>query len=606
MGSIENATILTNCERWPLMVDPQFQGLKWIKKRYGEDLKIVRLGTKGYLETIERGVSNGEVVFIENVEEYVDPVLEPLLGRNTIKKGKYIRIGDKEVDYHKEFKLILHTKLANPHYQPEMQAQCTLINFTVTKDGLEDQLLAEVVNAERPDLEELKADLTLQQNDFKITLKRLEDSLLSRLSAASGNFLGDTALVENLETTKKTAAEIEVKVAEAKITEVKINEAREGYRPVALRAALLYFILNDLNIIHPIYQFSLKAFNVVFSKAIEKSEASEDLKQRVLNLTDTTTYSVFQYTTRGLFEDDKLTFTAQVALQILLQAKEINLLEMDFLLRFPVKPAEGGSPVDFLSTHSWGGIKALSEMDEFRNLDRDIEGSAKRWKKFAESECPEKEKFPQEWKNKTTLQKMCMMRALRPDRMTYAVHNFVEEKLGAKYVENRAVDFAVSYEESGPATPIFFVLSPGVDPLKDVEAIGLKLGFSIDNKNFHNVSLGQGQEIVAERALELAAKEGHWVVLQNVHLVAKWLSTLEKMVEKYSVGSHEAYRVYISAEPAGTRESHIIPQGILESSIKITNEPPTGMQANLHKAFDNFTQETLEMCSREVEFKSLL
>ena len=89
-------------------------------------------------------------------------------------------------------------------------------------------------------------------------LKELEDSLLSRLSAAGGNFLGDTALVENLETTKRTAAEIEVQVAEAKITEIKINEAREQYRPAAARASLLYFILNDLNKINPIYQFSLK------------------------------------------------------------------------------------------------------------------------------------------------------------------------------------------------------------------------------------------------------------------------------------------------------------------------------------------------------------
>ena len=77
---------------------------------------------------------------------------------------------------------------------------------------------------------------------------------------------------------------------------------------------------------------------------------------------------------------------------------------------------------------------------------------------------------------------------------------------------------------------------------------------------------------------------------QNVHLVAKWLGVLEKKLEKYSIGSHEAYRVYISAEPASTRAGHIIPQGILESSIKITNEPPTGMQANLHKALDNFNQ----------------
>lgn len=68
-----------------------------------------------------------------------------------------IKIGDKECEYSPNFRLILHTKLANPHYQPEMQAQCTLINFTVTRDGLEDQLLASVVSMERPDLEELKA-----------------------------------------------------------------------------------------------------------------------------------------------------------------------------------------------------------------------------------------------------------------------------------------------------------------------------------------------------------------------------------------------------------------------------------------------------------------
>ncbi|KAI7797195.1 putative dynein heavy chain 9, partial [Triplophysa rosa] len=603
--STENATILTSCERWPLMVDPQLQGIKWIKNKYGDYLRIIRIGQRGYLDSIERALSVGEVVLIENLEENVDPVLSPLLGRETIKKGRYIKIGDKECEYNPDFRLILHTKLANPHYQPELQAQCTLVNFTVTRDGLEDQLLAAVVSMERPDLEELKSNLTKQQNGFKITLKTLEDNLLSRLSSASGNFLGDIELVENLETTKRTAADIEDKVKEAKVTEAEINTAREHYRPAAARASLLYFIMNDLNKIHPMYQFSLKAFNVVFQNAVLKAAPDETLKQRVLNLIDNITSSVFQYTTRGLFECDKLTYTAQLAFQVLLMNKEINPSELDFLLRYPVQPGVT-SPVDFLSNHSWGGIKALCNMEEFRNLDRDIEGSVKRWKKFVESECPEKEKFPQEWKNKTALQRLCMMRALRPDRMTYAVRDFVEEKLGSKYVMGRSVDFAVSFEESAAATPIFFILSPGVDPLKEVEKHGRKLGYTFDNKNFHNVSLGQGQEVVAEQALDLAAKEGHWVILQNIHLVAKWLGTLEKKLEQHGEGSHQNFRVFISAEPSSSPEGHIIPQGILENSIKITNEPPMGMQANLHKALDNFNQDTLEMCARENEFKSIL
>ncbi|XP_032659529.1 dynein axonemal heavy chain 9 isoform X5 [Chelonoidis abingdonii] len=603
--STENATILTNCERWPLMVDPQLQGIKWIKTKYGEDLRVIRIGQKGYLDTLEQALAAGEVVLIENLEESVDPVLGALLGRETIKKGRYIKIGDKECEYNPSFRLILHTKLANPHYQPEMQAQCTLINFTVTRDGLEDQLLAAVVSMERPDLEELKSDLTKQQNGFKITLKTLEDNLLSRLSSASGNFLGDTALVENLETTKQTAAEIEEKVQESKVTETKINEAREHYRPAAARASLLYFIMNDLNAIHPMYQFSLKAFSVVFQKAVERASPDESLKEHVLNLIDSITFSVFQYTTRGLFECDKLTYTAQLTFQILLMNNEINMVELDFLLRYPAQPGVT-SPVEFLSNLSWGGIKSLSSMKEFRNLDRDIEGSAKRWKKFVESECPEKEKFPQEWKSKSALQRLCMLRAIRPDRMTYAVRDFVEEKLGSKYVVGRSLDFATSFEESGPATPMFFILSPGVDPLKDVEKQGKKFGYTFNNRNFHNVSLGQGQEVVAEQALDMAAKEGHWVILQNIHLVAKWLGSLEKKLEQHSEGSHQEFRVFISAEPAPSPDGHIIPQGILENSIKITNEPPTGMHANLHKALDNFNQDTLEMCARENEFKSIL
>ncbi|NWW49183.1 DYH9 protein, partial [Pedionomus torquatus] len=135
---------------------------------------------------------------------------------------------------------------------------------------------------------------------------------------------------------------------------------------------------------------------------------------------------------------------------------------------------------------------------------------------------------------------------------------------------------------------------------------GKKLGYTFNNRNLHNVSLGQGQEVVAERALDLAAKEGHWVILQNIHLVAKWLSSLEKKLEQHSEGSHQDFRVFISAEPAPSPDSHVIPQGILENSIKITNEAPTGMHANLHKALDNFNQDTLEMCTRENEFKSIL
>ncbi|NWR46185.1 DYH17 protein, partial [Regulus satrapa] len=601
--STENAAILCSTQRWPLLVDAQLQGSKWIKNKYGEDLQIVRLGQRRYLDIIAQAVSEGQTLLIEDIGETVEAVLDPLLGRTA--KGRYIRIGDKEVEYNQQFRLILHTRCFNPHYKPEVQAQCTLINFLVTREGLEDQLLAAVVARERPDLEALKANLTKSQNEFKIKLKELEDSLLARLSAAGGDFLRDTALVENLEITKRTAKEIEEKVKEAKVTEVQINVARENYRPAAERASLLYFILSDLCKINPIYQFSLKAFNGVFEKAIQRAVPSDDTRQRVINLTDQITYSVYVYTAQGLFEKDKLIFLAQVAFQVLALKKEVNPAELDFLLRFPCK-AGVTSPMDFLPNQGWGAVKALSEMEEFSSLESDIESSAKRWKRFVEMEAPENEVFPMDWKNKTALQKLCVLRCLRPDRMTYAIRKFVEEKMGSKYVKARSIDLSEVYKDSSPSAPLFFILSPGVDPLKDVEALGTRLGFTIDNGKIHNVSLGQGQEVVAEHAMEVAAAEGHWVILQNIHLVARWLDTLEKLVEQHSLDSHPEYRLFMSAEPAPSPETHIIPQGLLDNSIKITSEPPTGMRANLHGALDLFTQETLEQCSKETEFRCIL
>ncbi|KAM7123899.1 LOW QUALITY PROTEIN: dynein axonemal heavy chain 11 [Ciconia maguari] len=601
--STENATILTNCKRWPLMIDPQQQGLKWIKNKYGADLKVVHLGQKGFLKTIETALAWGETVLIKSMGESIDPILDPLLGSHTVKiENKYIKIEDKECEFTKNFCLILHTKLANPHYKPELQAQTTLINFTVTRDGLEDQLLAELVSAERPDLEKCKSIRAKQQSRFKTELRQLKDDMLLSLSAAQGSFLDNSELVEKLEY-KSTPAEIQheiITIAEAKENEAQINVTREHYRPTAIRASILYFVSNSLDNINPIYQFSLKAFNAVFHKAIQQAEKSGD--SHISNLTEAVTYSTFLFTSQGLFERDKLIFLAQTAFQLLLRSKEIELLELDFLLRFRVEHTYK-SPVDFLTTQSWSAIRAMAVMDVFRG---DIEGSTKRWKKWVDSECPEKEKLPQEWTNKSSLQKLVILRALCPDRMTYALRNFVEEKLGSRYVESTRMDLAKSYEESSPATPVFFILSPGVDPLEDIETLGKKLGFTIDSGRFHHISLGQGQEMVAEEALEKAARHGHWVLLQNIHLVAKWLQTLEKLLKQYSEESHPDFHVFISAEAAPTPEEHIIPQGILENSIKITNEPPTGMLANLHAALYSFNQDTLEPCTREGELKSIL
>merc|ERR1712072_1274212 len=99
--------------------------------------------------------------------------------------------------------------------------------------------------------------------------KSLEKDLLYKLANAKGDILDDIELIENLEYSKKLSLEIGEKVAIAKVTEAKINETSENYRPAANRGALIYFLLSDLPKIHSFYKFSLDSFIIVIHRAID-------------------------------------------------------------------------------------------------------------------------------------------------------------------------------------------------------------------------------------------------------------------------------------------------------------------------------------------------
>lgn len=627
--SLENAVIITRATRWPLIVDPQLQAVNWIKSR-DPNLQVTQMTQPGFMNSLANGISSGATVLIEDVGEWIDPTLEPLLSQSTIRGGRFIKVGDKEIEYDSRFRLILQTRLSNPNYPPEIQAQTTLVNFSVTIDGLEDQLLADVVRNERPDLEESKRGLTKSQNEFKVKLLELENSLLEKLSAAQGDFLKDTTLVESLENTKATASTIEIQVKEALATEKTINAARESYRPVARRSAQIYFLLNDLWKINPMYQYSLFSFKRVFLRALNLAQGTTDLEERIRRLLETITQLVFTSTNRGLFERDKLTMVTQLSFLVHTaktgaqtagtqdsQDAAIAALpqdEIDFVLQGPppLDTAQGNVPkapagMEWLSDVALAAVKHLSQKEAFRTLANDIENSSKQWRKYCELEAPELEKMPQDWKNKTALQKLCVLRCLRPDRMINAVRQFVSQLMGPSFVDQPHQPLAsILQHELDQTTPIFFILSPGVDPLKDVEAAGRQLGFSQDAGTLSVVSLGQGQEARAEQCLIDASKRGTWVMLQNIHLVAKWLPKLAATLERICAEADDKFRIFLSAEPAADPEFHIIPSSLLQRSIKITNEPPTGMNANLHRALDSFEPGTMERSSKDAEYRALM
>jgi dynein heavy chain len=152
--SVENAIINDNTRRWPLFIDPQVQANKWLKNmEKSKQLKIMKFTQGNYIKMLEMAIRMGTPVLIENIYEETDPAIEPLLQKQISIKGSSmtIKIGDSIIDYDKDFRFYLTTKLSNPHYLPEVSTKVTLINFMITFEGLADQLLNIVVEKEDPE-----------------------------------------------------------------------------------------------------------------------------------------------------------------------------------------------------------------------------------------------------------------------------------------------------------------------------------------------------------------------------------------------------------------------------------------------------------------------
>eukprot|EP00744_Colponema_vietnamica_P000902 GILI01001554.1.p1 GENE.GILI01001554.1~~GILI01001554.1.p1 ORF type:complete len:2075 (+),score=684.51 GILI01001554.1:415-6225(+) len=604
--SIENGIIMDKSRRWPLMIDPQGQANRWIKNM-GRDteagVEVCKLSDPNFLRTLELGIQFGKWILLENVNEELDPALEPVLLQQKIKQGGsyVIKLGDKTVNYNESFKFFLTTKLPNPHYSPETSVKVTLLNFAITPQGLEEQMLAQVVALESPELEQKKNTLVVSNAKMRKELKDIEDKILYLLSNSQGNILDDEELINTLAASKKTSEEINQKVKEAEETEKEIDAARESYRPVAFRSSLLFFCIVDLSTIDPMYQYSLQWFSNLFSMGIENAPSSSDLNQRLLNLNDYFTYSLYENVCRSLFEKHKLLLSLQICVRILQSEKKINNDEWNFFLRGGQvldKNMQPKNPTDWLSAQAWDNITCTDNLPSMKGLVSHFEQNVIEWKRWFVAPEPEKESLPGEWESKLDgLQKMIVLRCLRPDRVVFSATTYVSSQIGSQFVDPPPFDLEKIFDDSTNTTPLIFVLSPGVDPMTLLNQLAVSKGQRVDF-----ISLGQGQAEKAEKMLLAGAQQGFWVFLANCHLSISWMPALEKLIEKVvKDGPHQKFRLWLSSDPHPK-----FPISILQRSIKMTTEPPKGLKANLLRLYNNMQEEQFTRVKEVSKYKKLL
>ncbi len=187
-------------------------------------------------------------------------------------------------------------------------------------------------------------------------MEELEDKILAALSDAAEimDLLKDDNLINILDDSKTTGDEINVRRAQSEITEREIDITRESFRRVAYRASILFFCIVDLNIIDPMYQYSLQWFQRLFASSVKESIQSENISERIENLNNFQTLALYQNVCRSLFERHKLLFSLLLCTKILFGDNKIDGDEWRYFLAGPsgeIEPMQ--NPTDWLDDLEW-------------------------------------------------------------------------------------------------------------------------------------------------------------------------------------------------------------------------------------------------------------
>ena len=535
-------------------------------------------------------------MLIENILEHLEAPLDPLLSKQTFKQGglEFISLGDTVIQVSPNFRLYMTSSLRNPHYLPEVFNKVTIINFALTIQGLEDQLLGIVVAKERPDLQELRQNLIKQSAKNKELLKNVEDDILNTLSESAGDILEDESAIKMLDDSKSLSVDIKLKQQQSEATKIELENFRQSYKQVATHSATIYYSITDLPNVDPMYQFSLSWYINLYTYSIENASKSKHIVKRLKFLIDAVTHNLFTNVCRSLFEKDKLLFSFILTTKIMISNKQLQATDLQFLIigggssSSAVTEAVGklnqfvNPDPTWITDKIWQDIIHLGQLQSFVGFVDDYKNKhLNEWKVIYDISKPEDIPSPGIWETKlTTFEKLLTINVIRPDKLTAGVATFIERQMGTKFISPPAFDITKSFEDSNCLTPLVFILSPGVDPISAIYSYTEKLKF---DEFFQSVSLGQGQGVLAQAMIEKAQIDGGWVCLQNCHLADSWMTALEQLWEKMDMfNTNSTFRLWLTSYP-----SEKFPTAILQNGIKITNEPPTGLQKNLLRSYNS-------------------
>eukprot|EP01052_Picozoa_sp_SAG31_P000354 SAG31_NODE_11_length_38734_cov_21.263854_4_plen_1070_part_00 len=584
--SLENALVIKNTTDTPYIIDPTRAAVKWLQAHMSsgdKGIEIVNQQDAGMTTALELAVRFGRTLVVAEVDS-ITPIFFALLRKDLTRQGPrwVVQVGDKAIDYSEGFKLYLVTRNPAPTVTPDVVAVITRVNFSITKSGLEEQLLSKTIEIEQPELEQQKSLVLREEEQLKVQLAELESNLLTELASSQGNLLENKGLLVSLDQTKESSTKISQKLTESKELQLSLDGQRDVYRPLAQAGADMFFILKGLVRMNNMYQYSLAFFFRLFSSALRTKTSAGGVEGRLESLRRVLLRLFYSYVSRSLFKADRLSFSLHLTHGHF--AQQFGDSEWDMFTEQLVGGKAGDAAVP-----DWVGKEARDScanlLRQFPSWTQNMKLSdSGTWGRWAQSSAPEIE-----WPGGLSIspfQRLLFLQAVRPDRLESGMIAFVAEVLGDEVVSQQLPSLARVYEETVHTEPVLLITTPGSDPSVELEDFASK---SIGLDKFRQVAMGQGQAETALDLLRKCAQFGEWLCLKNVHLVVAWLPSFEKELNALLPTANENFRLWL------TTESHAkFPTILLQQSLKITFEAPPGLKKNLQRTYEGWGPEYLE------------
>ena len=616
-GSLDSGIILFEATKPCLLIDPQKQAIKFFQKLYKSEFtfyKKIEINVKKILkpnekrETLmENCISNGKALIFDYISYDIPPDAELLLNSEIVKHGEdlYLKLNENyEVKYSPSFKYYLVSYLASPVFNPDLYGRISIINFTVNKEGLNEQLLSVIVKEESPADESEKNNILQKKFQLNETIHKTEQDILNKLGVSSEQLLENDGLIFSLEESKKLSDEATVQIVNAKKTEERIDHNRMLYMPLAKLARLIFFAISELVNLEEIYQFSISWFikdiliNSLQSIDPEGEKYSgpktqEIVLERIKLLEKSLLKTAYTAVCRSLLNKDRLVFSLLVLIRKLVEENVIKEEDVDFFLTnanslIDTKNEFRNKKPKFIGEDNvWDIILTSKKNDTICNLPDKIlkpenENKFKEYFIMINSNDDNNEikvdynshfNIP-DCEELNMFYKLMILKLLNPEKLVTYLRIIITNYLGEALSQSPLFSIPELYELSSFNTPLMLIITPGLDPTSEVKKL------AEDNKHdIISVSLGQGQSKKALASIEECQKKGQWIFLQNLHLVPSFMKELEQVISNLQNNDREMninFRLWLSSLIA----DNILPS-ILVNSIKMTVESPEGVKSNL-------------------------